>query len=103
VFLVIPKAAPPPKRRKRELVGEIVSEVQNTPTAYREGGRTKRASRLELAVKRLVISALEGDVRSAADLFAHRAQAERNNGTRIEKFIAEGSGNQVRWGHPSFG
>jgi hypothetical protein len=80
----------PPKRRKRELVGEIVSEVQNTPTAYREGGRTKRASRLELAVKRLVISALEGDVRSAADLFAHRAQAERNNGTRIEKFIAEG-------------
>jgi hypothetical protein len=80
----------PPKVRKRQLVGEIVSEVQNTPTAYREGGRTKLASRLELVLKKLVNSALEGDARSAADLFAHRAQAENNNGARIEKFIAEG-------------
>jgi hypothetical protein len=79
----------PPKRRKRQLVGEIVSEVQNTPTAYREGGRTKLASRLELALKKLVNSALEGDARSAADLFAHRAQAERNNGAKIEKIIVE--------------
>ena len=80
----------PPKRRKRQRVGEIVSEVQNTPTAYREGGRTKLASRLELVLKKLVNSALKGDARSAADLFAHRAQAENNNGARIEKFIAEG-------------
>jgi hypothetical protein len=79
----------PPKVRKRQLVGEIVSEVQNTPTAYREGGRTKRASRLELVLKKLVNSALEGDARSAADVFAHRAQAENNNDARIEKFIAE--------------
>jgi hypothetical protein len=79
----------PPKRRKRQLVGEIVSEVQNTPTAYREGGRTKRASRLELVLKKLVNSALEGDARSAADLFAHRAQAGRNNGARIERIIVE--------------
>jgi hypothetical protein len=79
----------PPKVRKRQLVGEIVSEVQNTPTAYREGGRTKRASRLELVLKKLVNSALEGDARSAADLFAHRAQAENNNDARIERIIAE--------------
>jgi Family of unknown function (DUF5681) len=79
----------PPKFRKRQLVGEIVSEVQNTPTAYREGGRTKRASRLELVLKKLVNSALEGDARSAADLFAHRAQAENNNDARIENFIVE--------------
>jgi uncharacterized protein DUF5681 len=79
----------PPKRRKRQLVGEIVSEVQNTPTAYREGGRTKRATRLELALKKLVNSALEGDARSAADLFAHRAQAENNNNARIERIIVE--------------
>jgi Family of unknown function (DUF5681) len=79
----------PPKVRKRQLVGEIVSEVQNTPTAYREGGRTKRASRLELVLKKLVNSALEGDARSAADLFAHRAQAENNNDARIERIIVE--------------
>jgi hypothetical protein len=79
----------PPKRRKRQLVSEIVSEVQNTPTAYREGGRTKLATRFELLLKKLVNSALEGDARSAAELFAHRAQAERNNGSKIEKIIVE--------------
>ena len=79
----------PPKRRKRQLVGEIASEVQNAPTAYREGGRTKRASRLELALKKLVNSALEGDVKSADLLFKLRAIAENNDGARIEKFIAE--------------
>jgi hypothetical protein len=78
-----------PKRRKRQLVSEIVSEVQNTPTAYREGGRTKQASRLELALKKLVNRALEGDARSAAELFALRTQAERNNGAKIEKIIVE--------------
>jgi hypothetical protein len=79
----------PPKRPKRQLVGEIVSEVQNTPTAYREGGRTKLATRFELLLKKLVNSALEGDARSAAELFALRTQAERNNGAKIEKIIVE--------------
>ena len=78
-----------PKRRKGQLVSEIVSKVQNTPTAYREGGRTKQASRLELALKRLVNRALEGDARSAQELFTLRAQAERNNGAKIEKIIVE--------------
>jgi Family of unknown function (DUF5681) len=80
----------PPKSRKDQLVSNIVSKVLNALTTYREGGRTKRASRLELAVKRLVISALEGDVKSADLLFKLRAVAENNNGARIEKFIAEG-------------
>src|ERR1700733_5025826 len=79
----------PPKSRKDQLVIDIISEFQNILTAYREGGRPKRASRLELLLKRLVNSALEGDARSAADLFAHRAQAERNNGARIETIIVE--------------
>jgi hypothetical protein len=81
-----PKGRP---KRKRPPVGEIVSEVQNTPTAYREGGRTKRASRLGLVLKKLVNSALEGDVRSADLLFKLRADAENNNSTRIEKIIVE--------------
>ena len=81
-----PKGRP---KRKRPPVGEIVSEVQNTPTAYREGGRTKRASRLGLVLKKLVNSALEGDVRSADLLFKLRAGAENNNSARIEKIIVE--------------
>jgi hypothetical protein len=79
----------PPKRRKRQLVGEIVSEVQNTPTAYREGGRTKLASRLELMLKKLVNSALEGDARSAEVLFKLRAKASKSSGAKSQKFIVE--------------
>ena len=79
----------PKRQRKGQRVSHIISQVQNTLTAYREGGRTKLASRLELALKKLVNSALEGDARSAAELFARRTQAERNNGAKIEKIIVE--------------
>jgi hypothetical protein len=50
----------PPKSRKDQLVIDIISEFRNILTAYREGGRPKRASRLELLLKKLVNSALEG-------------------------------------------
>jgi hypothetical protein len=79
----------PPKSREDQVVSNIISKVLNALTAYREGGRTKRASRLELALKKLVNSALEGDVKSADLLFKLRAIAENNDGARIEKFIAE--------------
>jgi hypothetical protein len=80
---------PPNRKRKALLVSNIISKVLNALTAYREGGRTKRASRLELALKKLVNSALEGDVKSADLLFKLRAVAENNNGARIEKIIVE--------------
>jgi len=80
---------PPNRKRKAQLVHHIISKVLNASTTYREGGRTKRASRLELVLKRLVNSALEGDVGSADQLFKLRAVAENNNGARIEKIIAE--------------
>jgi hypothetical protein len=80
---------PPNRKRKALLVSNIISKVLNALTAYREGGRTKRASRLELALKKLVNSALEGDVKSADLLFKLRAIAENNNGARIEKIIVE--------------
>jgi hypothetical protein len=78
-----------PKRRKGQLVSHIISKVQNTPTAYREGGRTKRASRLELALKKLVNSALEGDARSAEELFTLRAKASKSTDARSQKIIVE--------------
>jgi len=78
-------------RPKREalVLGDIISKVQNTLTAYREGGRTKRASRLELALKKLVNSALEGDARSAEELFKLRAKASKSSDARSQKFIVE--------------
>ena len=78
-----------PKREALVVLGDIISKVQNTLTAYREGGRTKLASRLELILKKLVNAALGGDPKSADDLFTLRTQAERNNGAKIEKIIVE--------------
>jgi hypothetical protein len=78
-----------PKRRKDQLVGEIISEFQNILTAYREGGRAKRGSRLELLLKRLVNSALEGDARSAEVLFKLRARASKSGSAKSQKFIVE--------------
>ena len=79
----------PKRKRKGLLVSRIISKVQNTPTAYREGGRTKRASRLELALKKLVNGALEGDARSAEDLFKLRGRASKNSDARSQKIIVE--------------
>lgn len=79
----------PKRKREGQLVSDIIGQVQNTLTAYREGGRTKLASRLKLILKKLVNAALGGDPKSADDLFTLRTQAERNNGARSQKFIVE--------------
>jgi hypothetical protein len=76
-------------KRKALVLGDIISKVQNTLTAYREGGRTKWASRLELALKKLVNSALEGDARSAEELFKLLAKASKNSDARSQKIIVE--------------
>lgn len=81
-----PKGRP---KRKGLVLGDIISKVQNTSTEYREGGRTKLASRLELALKKLVNRALEGDARSADLLFTLRVRAERINGAKVEKILVE--------------
>jgi hypothetical protein len=78
-----------PNREALVVLGDIISKVQNTLTAYREGGRTKRASRLELALKKLVNSALEGDARSAEELFKLRAKASKSSDARSQKIIVE--------------
>jgi hypothetical protein len=78
-----------PKRRKGQLVSHIISKVRNTLTAYREGGRTKRASRLELALKKLVNSALEGDARSAEELFTLRAKASKSTDARSQTIVVK--------------
>jgi hypothetical protein len=76
-------------KRKALVLGDIISKVQNTLTAYREGGRTKRASRLELALKKLVNSALKGDARSAEELFKLRAKVSKSSDARSQKIIVE--------------
>jgi Family of unknown function (DUF5681) len=54
-------------------VGDVVRSFLTAEAQYRDKGRTRKASRLELAIKRHVAAALNGDVGSAAMLLKMRA------------------------------
>ena len=77
---VCPNPAGRGKRRDRK-VGEIMTKVWNTKTEFRDRGKVKKASRIELAIRRLVASAIKGDVASAAWLLKMRAHAEKYGDT----------------------
>jgi hypothetical protein len=77
-----------PKRRNAE-IGDVVRSFLSVTAQYREKGRTRKTSRLELAIKRHVTAALNGDVGSAAMLLKMRAQAIRlgDTGPLIIHFV----------------
>ena len=58
-------------------IGEIMKRVSNAATEFRDRGKVKKASRLELSVRRLAASAAKGDIGSAAWLLKLRAHAEK--------------------------
>ena len=75
---------PNPRGRgsRRDLkVGKIVQKVMNCKTEYREGGRLKKATRIELVIRKLASSAMNGDVSSAATLLKLRSHAENHGDT----------------------
>jgi hypothetical protein len=61
--------------KRRDLkVAEILNKVLNAKTEFRERGKLKKASRIELSVRRLAASALKGDVGSAAAYYRHQGR-----------------------------
>ena len=64
-------------RRCNPEIGDVVHSFLSATAQYREKGRTRKTSRLELAIKRHVAAALNGDVGSAAMLLKMRAHAKR--------------------------
>lgn len=64
-------------RRGNAEIADVVRSFMSAEAQYREKGRTRKTSRLELTIKRHVNSALNGDVGSAAMLLKMRAHAER--------------------------
>src|ERR1700720_2368224 len=65
--------------KRRDLkVAEILNKVL---AEFRKRGKLKKASRIELSVRRLAASALKGDVGSAAALLKMRAHAEKHHET----------------------
>jgi hypothetical protein len=65
-----PKRQPPP-------IGEVIKGVMEANEEYREGGRTRKAPRWQLSVRRHLKNALKGDVGAAQALLKIRAQAQR--------------------------
>lgn len=69
-----------PRRRPVE-VAEVIAATMDASEKYREGGQTRKASRWELAVKRHLKRALEGDLGAAEALLKLRAQAQKKRAT----------------------
>ncbi|PNE11055.1 MAG: hypothetical protein CR217_11025 [Beijerinckiaceae bacterium] len=70
-------------------IGEIMKRVLSATTEFRDRGTVKKASRLELSVRRLAASAAKGDIGSAAWLLKLRTHAEkyRDAGPTIIRII----------------
>jgi hypothetical protein len=66
-------------------LGDIIKNALDAPVEYREGGRTKMASRRELSLRRYVKGALEGNIGSAEAIIKLRAQAPRVGATTTIK------------------
>jgi Family of unknown function (DUF5681) len=65
-------------KRKRRTEAEIVYEVMNGLAEFREGGKSKRAPRIEIMIKRYGAAALRGDVSAAETLLKIRASFEKH-------------------------
>jgi Family of unknown function (DUF5681) len=63
-------------RRRRE--SEIVHDIMHGRVDFREGGKPKRASRIEVIIKEYGEAALRGDVRAAETLLKIRAEFSEN-------------------------
>jgi hypothetical protein len=57
---------------------DILDRVLNAKIDFRERGKLKKASRKELNIKRLVVSAMKGDLSDAAMLLKLRANAAKH-------------------------
>ena len=71
-----------PKRQPPE-IGEVIKTVMNATEEYRESGRTRKASRWELSVRRHLKKAIEGDVGAAEALLKIRVQAKEKRGQGV--------------------
>jgi hypothetical protein len=67
-------------KRKASTIGEAINHVLSAPAEYLEGGRPKKTTRQELAIRALRKDALGGDVRAAEMLLKLRAHAQSSGG-----------------------
>ena len=65
-------------KRKRRTEANIVHEIMTQFVSFREGGKSKQASRIELLIKRYGAAALNGDVSAAEALLKIREDFKQN-------------------------
>ena len=65
-------------KRERRTEAEIVHEIMTQPVSFREGGKSKRVSRIELMIKSFGAAALNGDVGAAEALLKIRKDFANN-------------------------
>jgi hypothetical protein len=73
-----------PKRRPAP-AGEIIKNVLNAVTEYREGGEIRKATRHELRLRSLTKQALNGDARAAQMLLQLYVRAQKRGDVGIER------------------
>ena len=71
------RANPHGRKRKPRTEAEVFNDVMNDLAEYRQGGKKKRAPRVELLIKRYGTAALKGDVSAAASLLTLREKFEK--------------------------
>ena len=71
----------PKGRGKRKIPTEleIIRNLLNFPVEFRERGKSKRAPRIEITIKRFGAAALKGDPGAAAMLLEMRARLEKRD------------------------
>jgi Family of unknown function (DUF5681) len=65
-------------KRQRRTEAAIVNEIMSQSVSFREGGKSKRAPRIELLIKYYGAAALKGDVGAAEALLKIRKDFERH-------------------------
>ena len=65
-------------KRKVETEAEILKRVLNFPAEFRHRGKSKRAPRIEIMIKRIGAAAVKGDPSAAAMLLEMRERLEKH-------------------------
>jgi hypothetical protein len=85
------------KKRRAADVAAVVKETLNEPIRYRDQGRTKTTTRTELGIKKLIESAVRGDLSAAKQLLAIRAQAMRDGDAGVQKIVVRNLCDDLLW------
>ena len=94
---------PAGRGKRRELDGsEIMKRVLNASAEFRDRGKMKKATRIELTIRKLVAAAVKGDVASAGALLKICVHAERYGDTsptiiKVHNALPDAESHDERW------